>query len=68
MGVSPVIIEIKISGKIFGLLPAPETPALHHHRQESNGVIQAGHWDQGPVIFHLLHKVSGSQSKHLSAG
>lgn len=62
------IIKVKISGKILGLLPKPETLALHHHCQESNGVIQAGRWDQQTPVIHLLHEVFGCCGKHVPAG
>lgn len=62
------IIEVKISGDVFGLLPEPETLALHHHCQKSDTVIHAGHRDQQTSVIHLLHKVSGGCGKHLAAG
>ena len=40
------VIQVKISGEILGLLPEPETFTLHHHSEQLNGVIEAGHRDQ----------------------
>lgn len=62
------IIEVKIGGDVFGLLPEPEALPLHHHGQNRNGIIQAGHRDQQPSMIHLLHEVPGGCGEHVSAG
>lgn len=61
------IIEVKVSWSVSGLLPHPETSAFHHHCQKSNGVVEAGHWDQQTSVVHLLHEVVGGSGKHLPA-
>lgn len=59
------VVELEISGSVFWLLPEPEAFALHHDCQHGDGVVGAGHRDQGPSDLHLLHKVPGSCCEHV---